>query len=86
VLIGIVITFTVAQFFESYVLQPFVVGQKVDVHPFFVILAVIVGNALWGIIGMILAIPVLGIITIVFLHVPTLEPFGFLFSDKESDS
>ncbi len=86
VLIGVVITFTVAQFFESYVLQPYVVGQKVDVHPFFVILAVIVGNALWGIIGMILAIPVMGIITIVFLHVPALEPFGYLFSDKKADS
>ncbi len=86
VLIGIIITFTVAQFLESYVLQPYVVGQKVDVHPFFVILAVIVGNALWGIIGMILAIPVLGIITIVFLHVPALEPFGYLFSNKKADS
>lgn len=86
VLIGVVITFAVAQFFESYVLQPFIVGDKVDVHPFFVILAVIVGNALWGIIGMILAIPVLAIITIVFLHVPALEPFGYLFSDKKADS
>jgi len=86
VLLGIVITFSVAQFLESYVLQPFIVGNKVDLHPFFVILAVIVGNALWGIIGMILAIPVLAIITIVFLRVPALEPFGYLFSDKEADS
>lgn len=85
VLTGIVITFSVAQFLESYVLQPFIVGNKVDVHPFFVILAVIVGNALWGIIGMILAIPVMGIITIVFLRVPALEPFGYLFSDKKAD-
>ncbi|WP_341937412.1 AI-2E family transporter [Marinimicrobium sp. C2-29] len=86
VLIGIVATFGVAQFFESYVLQPYVVGQKVDVHPFIVILAVIAGNALWGIIGMTLAIPVMGIITIVFLHVPGLQPFGYLFSDKKDDS
>ena len=86
VLIGIVITFTVAQFLESYVLQPFIIGDKVDVHPFFVILAVIVGNALWGIIGMILAIPVMAIITIIFLQVPALEPFGYLFSNKPADS
>ncbi len=85
VLIGIVVTFTVAQFFESYVLQPYVVGQKVDVHPFIVILAVILGNALWGIIGMVLAVPVMAMITIVFLRVPGLEPFGYLFSNKESD-
>ncbi len=54
-------------------------------HPFFVILAVVVENTLWGIIGMILAIPVMGIIAIVFLHVPALEPFGYLFSDKKAD-
>lgn len=86
VLIGVIITFTVAQFFESYVLQPYIVGGKVDVHPFFVILSVIVGNALWGIIGMILAIPIMGIITIICLHVPALEPFGYLFSNKKADS
>lgn len=86
VLIGILVTFAVAQFFESYVLQPYVVGKKVDVHPLVVILAVIVGNTLWGIIGMFLAIPVMAIITIVFLHVPALEPFGYLFSNKEADS
>lgn len=80
VLIGIIITFTVAQFVESYVLQPFVVGDKVDLHPFIVILAVIIGGALWGILGMILAIPLTGIIAVIFLHVPPLHPFGFLFS------
>ncbi|WP_376693088.1 AI-2E family transporter [Wenzhouxiangella sp. EGI_FJ10409] len=85
VLIGILITFTIAQFLESYILQPYVVGQKVDVHPFIVILAVIVGNALWGVIGMILAIPVMGIITILFLHIPALKPFGYLFSNREAD-
>lgn len=81
VLTGIVITFATAQFLESYILYPYVVGHKIDVHPFFVILAVIVGNALWGIIGMILAVPVMGIITILLLHIPPLEPFGYLFSN-----
>lgn len=83
VLVGILITFSVAQFVESYLLEPYVVGDKVDVHPFFVILVVVAGGALWGVIGMILAIPVLAIITIVFLHVSPLHPFGFLFSKEE---
>lgn len=82
VLVGVIITFSVAQFVESYVLQPYIVGDKVDLHPFFVIVGVVVGGALWGIIGMILAIPVLAIITIVLMHIPPLNPFGFLFSKK----
>lgn len=82
-LIGIIITFSVAQVLESYVLQPFVIGDKVDLHPFFVIVVVVIGNMVWGIIGMILAIPVMAIFTVLLLNIPVLQPFGFLFS-KES--
>lgn len=82
VLIGIILTFSITQFIESYVFEPYIVGEKVDVHPFFVILGIVIGNAIWGVIGMILAIPILAIITIVLLRVPPLHPFGFLFSDE----
>lgn len=85
-LIGIIITFSVAQMLENYVLQPFVIGDKVNLHPFFVILAVILGGAIWGIIGMILAIPVMAIITIISMNVPALYPFGFLFSKEAHDN
>ena len=80
VLIGIALTFTVTQFVESYVLQPYVIGERVDVHPFFVIISVIIGNMIWGIIGMILAIPIMGIITVILLNIKKLKPLGILFS------
>ena len=82
-LVGITITFVVAQFIESYVLEPYLLGEKVDVHPFFVILVVVIGNILWGVVGMILAIPLMGIITIIFLHIKLLQPLGLLFSKKD---
>lgn len=82
VLIGILATFTIAQFVESYILQPYVVGDKVDLHPFFVILAVVLGNVIWGVTGMIIAVPVMAIVAVTFLHIPPLHPFGFLFSKK----
>ena len=83
VLIGIIITFTVAQFVESYVLEPYVVGDQVDLHPFFVILAVIIGGMVWGLAGMVLAIPILAIINVIFDHVTVLKPFGFLLSQEK---
>ncbi len=85
VLIGIALTFTLTQFVESYILQPYIVGEKVDVHPFFVIVSVILGNLVWGIIGMILAIPILGIITVVLLNIKELKPLGILLSKEESE-
>lgn len=85
VLIGIILTFSIAQFFESYVLEPYLVGDKVDLHPFIVILVVIIGNTLWGVLGMILAIPIMAIITVILLNVSPLRPFGFLFSNEKID-
>lgn len=82
-LVGITITFVVAQFIESYILEPYLLGEKVDVHPFFVILVVVVGNLVWGVVGMILAIPIMGILTIIFLHIKPLQPLGYLFRKKD---
>ena len=85
VLIGITITFAVAQFVESYILEPYVVGDQVDLHPFFVILVVVIGGTVWGIMGMILAIPILAILNVIFAHISPLKPFAFLFSKDDKD-
>lgn len=85
VLIGIIITFTIVQFIESYVLEPYVVGDKVDLHPFLVILSIIAGNMIWGVLGMILAIPILGIIHVIFINVAPLHPFGYLLGSEKED-
>ncbi|SDB36508.1 Predicted PurR-regulated permease PerM [Flavobacteriaceae bacterium MAR_2010_188] len=83
ILIGITATFVISQLLENYVLQPFVIGDKVDVHPFFIIVVVIMGNFVWGVIGMILAIPILGILTVILLHIDKLKPLGLLFSKRK---
>lgn len=82
VLIGITLTFSIGQFIESYVMEPYIVGDRVDLHPFITILVVVVGNLVWGIIGMILAIPLLAIVNIIFLNVNALKPFGYLLSKE----
>ncbi|WP_029034465.1 AI-2E family transporter [Salinimicrobium terrae] len=82
VLWGIVITFTVSQFVESYILQPYIVGDKVGLHPFFVIIFVMLGGAIWGLVGMVVAIPVMAMATVIFQNVELLKPLGFLFGKK----
>ncbi|RYJ43199.1 AI-2E family transporter [Flavobacterium beibuense] len=82
-LIGIVITFSVAQFIESYLFEPYVVGDNVNLDPFITILAVVAGNMIWGVIGMILSIPVLGIINVIFMHVKPLKPYSFLLGNSD---
>ena len=84
VLIGVSLTFAVAQFVESYILEPFIVGGNVGLNAIFTIIAVIAGEAVWGIAGMVLAIPLLGIMKVFFDHIPPLEPLGFLIGNNEN--
>lgn len=87
VVIGILITYGLVQFIQSYILEPLVVGSEVNINPVFTIVGIIAGEFIWGIPGMILAIPILGIIKIVCDHVEPLKPYGFLIGEeKKSDS
>lgn len=81
-IVGIFATYTVAQFVESYILEPYIVGQRVDIHPVFTILAVIAGGEVWGIVGMVIAIPMLAIVKVICDHVPVLAPVGFLLGEE----
>jgi predicted PurR-regulated permease PerM len=51
---------------------------QVSIHPLFTIVVLFAGDLLWGISGMILAIPALGIVKIVCDHIDYLQPFGLL--------
>jgi len=81
-LIGIVATFVIAQFVESYLFEPYIVGDRVNLDPFMTILAVVVGSILWGVVGMIIAIPILAMINVVFNNVVPLKPYSYLLSNN----
>lgn len=84
-LVIITATFLIAQFIDSYILQPIILGDKLNVHPFFIIVSVVLGNAVWGVMGMVLSIPLFAIVAVICRHVPELNPFGYLFSNVEID-
>jgi predicted PurR-regulated permease PerM len=50
---------------ENYVLQPTILGKAADVSGFFVILSVMIFGALMGVIGAIIAVPIIASIQIV---------------------
>lgn len=82
----IFVVYVVVQFFQSYILEPLILGSQVNVNPLFSILALIVGELVWGLSGMVLAIPLLGILKIYFDHYDHLKPYGQLIgSDKSSE-
>ncbi len=62
--------------FSLNVLYPKVIGGRVDLNPLAVTLGLLIWGWIWGAMGLILAVPVLGTIKIVCDSVEGLEPFG----------
>jgi predicted PurR-regulated permease PerM len=81
-IVGIIVTYGIVQFLQTYLLEPLVVGAEVNIHPLFTIIGIVVGELVWGIPGMILAIPLLGIVKIVCDNVEPLKPYGYLIGEE----
>lgn len=84
VLAGIVITYGLVQFIQGWVLEPLIVGTQVKINPFATIVALVIGEILWGIPGVILAIPLTAMLKIVCDHIEPLKPYGFLIGEIET--
>ncbi len=69
------------QLIDNNFIVPKIVASKVKINALFSIIVVIAGNALWGIPGMFLSIPLLAIIKLIFDHIEPLKPWGFLLGD-----
>lgn len=63
-LVGVVVTFSVAQFIEGSVLTPKLVGDRIGLHPVFVIFAVAAGGQLFGFFGILLALPSAAVLSV----------------------
>lgn len=80
-ILGVLATYGVIQFVQSYFLEPLVVGAGVSINPLATIAGLVLGEQIWGIAGMVLAIPLLGIVKIICDNVEAWKPIGFLLGN-----
>ena len=67
-LLYVVLVFGIGQALEGMVLTPLLVGDRIGLHPVAVIFAVMAGAQLFGLFGMLLALPVTAIITVLLRY------------------
>ncbi|MDH3304624.1 MAG: AI-2E family transporter [Gammaproteobacteria bacterium] len=63
-IVGVVVTFTLAQVLEGSVLTPKLVGDRIGLHPVIIILAVAAGGQLFGFFGILLALPTAAVLSV----------------------
>ncbi len=67
-LVGVVAVFGGAQMLEGMVLSPRILGRSVNLHPVWVLLAIIAGGSLFGFMGMLVAVPAAAAIQVFAKH------------------
>ena len=60
-ILGVVAIFIVVQSVEGYYLTPKLLGGRLDLHPMWVLVGLMIGGSLFGILGIILAVPAIAI-------------------------
>jgi len=71
----------VIQQIEGNLISPNVMGPSIKINPLFIILGLFLGGILWGISGMVLALPILAISKEVFRTFDATKPLSYLMED-----
>jgi predicted PurR-regulated permease PerM len=81
---GVVLTMLLAlsalQFAIGNFLDPYVMGNSLNLSPFAILISLAVWSELWGVPGAFLAVPITAIMTIVFSEFPGTRPIAVLLS------
>ncbi len=76
-------SFVLIQAVEGNFLTPKIVGNNVSLNPLVTLITLIVGASIWGLIGMILFIPLVAILREIFQAIDGLEPYAYLLGNPD---
>jgi len=71
--ISVLIVYLIVQALEGFLITPRIMGDRLQLHPMLIIIGLIIGGSLFGILGIVLALPVMALLK-VLLEV-LLEPY-----------
>lgn len=83
-IVGVLVVISIVHLVDSNLLLPKVVGSKVKINALVTIVGVIIGNQVWGIPGMFLAVPIMAFLKVFFDGVEDLKPWGILLGEDTS--
>ena len=65
---GVAGVFAVVQGLEGMIITPRIIGEKIGLHPVAIILAVLLGAEFFGLVGVIVSVPVAAALNVLFTH------------------
>ena len=81
--LGVFIIACIVQLVESYVLQPIVMSKATNLHPVIIICGLLIFGHFFGIVGMVLATPIMSVIKVLFEFI--IEKFELFQRESEDE-
>jgi predicted PurR-regulated permease PerM len=64
----VLVAYFILRQLEDQIVIPIVMGRVTKIHPLLILFLVLVGGHFWGVLGMILAVPLAAVARIIFIH------------------
>lgn len=80
--LGVAAVCFITQFLDNNFITPNVVGGSVSINPLSATIALIASALIWGIPGMILSLPLTGMVKVLCDNVEPLKPYGYLLGEE----
>lgn len=80
--LSVMVPLSVVQFVNGNFLDPYLMGNSLNLSPFVILVSLTVWSALWGISGAFLAVPMTAVMVMIFAEFPGTRPFAVLLSRK----
>lgn len=83
--VGVIAIFTFVQYLEANIIFPVAVSSRLKVNTLIMLLAIFVGGLLWGMAGMILFVPFVGIAKLIADHNPRWRTLSMILGESQID-
>ena len=81
---GLLVCLIAVQMTFGNVVEPLMLGRGLNLSPIVVILSLVFWGWVWGLVGMVLAVPLTSTMVIIFENIDTLRPIAVMMSGKKS--
>lgn len=80
--IVILVVLILIQNIKGNIIEPKIFGAKLDLSPLLLLFSLLFWGYVWGIVGMILSVPIMSMIKIIFMNIPATKPIAILMSNN----
>lgn len=78
----LLVSLSLVQMLIGNFLEPRFLGNKLNVSPLVILLSLLFWGQIWGVVGMLLCVPIVVIINIILAHIPATRSIAILLSEK----